>query len=266
MRAHAPKRTSGLPLLRAAWFLILVAGCGQEMDVGSDVLWTARFELDGLEEWTSVAGGSAAAVSNQSSLDVSNERAHQGTYSAKLTVYSPDDQNRGNASLVRSGSLPVQAYYSAWYYLPRSISVGTYWVIMKFRLRTVLDDASTEGELFDVNLKNLNGGEMSLRLYDHLLNGGSDWPLDVPDPVVSVGAWFQIEAFYRAASDNSGRLTLWLDGRQILDASGPTGPTPWVAWDVVSVAESLSPSTATIYVDDCAISKVRVGPAGRIAY
>jgi hypothetical protein len=37
-----------------------------------------------------------------------------------------------------------------------------------------------------------------------------------------------------------------------------------VAWDVVSVAEVLSPETATIFIDDCAISNSRVGFTGSI--
>jgi hypothetical protein len=252
-------------LLRAIPLLFLLAGCSQSMDMGSDVLWTARFEGNNFLEWTSVAGGGYSPPSNLGSMTVSNERAHQGTYSANLTVYAPADTTQGNASFVRSGNLPMQAYYSAWYYLPRSVTVGVYWVIMKFRLRNVVDDPSTENELFDVNLKSLNDGGMSLRLYVHQgpVSGG-DWPLQIVDPVVPVGDWFQIEAFYRVAADSSGRLTLWLDGKQILDRVGPTGPTPWVAWDVVSVAEVLSPETATIFIDDCAISNSRVGPTGSI--
>jgi hypothetical protein len=30
------------------------------------------------------------------------------------------------------------------------------------------------------------------------------------------------------------------------------------------VGEDLTPSTATLYVDDCAISRSRVGPAGQL--
>jgi hypothetical protein len=169
---------------------------------------------------------------------------------------------------VRSGNLPNQAYYSAWYYLPQSVAVGFYWVIMKFRYRTVIDDPTTEGELFDVNLTSPSSGVMSLRLYDHQSSGtqpAGDQPLKVPNPPVAVNAWFQIEAFYRAASDSTGQLTLWLNGQEILDLPGATGPAGWVAWDVVSVAESLTPEPAIIYVDDCAISKTRIGLTGLLS-
>jgi hypothetical protein len=263
METKATRRSGG-PAIRAALLLILLAGCGGQMDVGSDVLWTARFEGNSFDEWKTVAGGGFSPPSNLSTMAASNEHFHQGNYSAKLTIYAPADGTQGNASFVRSGNLPMQAYYSAWYYLPRSVTVGVYWVIMKFRLRTVVDDPSTENELFDVNLKSLSDGGMSLRLYAHQGFGGGDWPMNPIDPVVPVNTWFQLEAFYRVAADNSGRLTLWLDGKQIVDKIGPTGPTPWAAWDVVSVAEVLSPETATIFIDDCAISNTRVGPTGSL--
>ena len=81
-------------------------------------------------------------------------------------------------------------------------------------------------------------------------------PLDVASPVVPVGQWFQIEAFYRNAQDGTGRLTFWLDGRQIVDiANQPMATTPRVEWNACSIAQNLTPSTAVIYVDDCAVSR-----------
>ena len=252
-------------LFLAVSCLVLVSGCGQNLDVGSDMLWTSRFEGGTFDEWTSVPGGGYGAFPPPNNVVVSSEWAHQGKYSAKLTITAPADNPQGyGASLVRQGNLPLQAYYSAWYYLPSTVSVGMYWVIMKLRLRTAVDDPTTEDELFDVNLKNLPNGDMSLRLYDHNLRG--DRSLDVADPIVPVGdnEGFQIEALYRG-DPVDGRLTLWLDGKEILNYQGATGPTEWVAWDVVSVGEDLTPATALLYVDDCAISNTRVGPRGVIA-
>ena len=82
---------------------------------------------------------------------------------------------------------------------------------------------------------------MTLMLYDHRIGGGV--PLDVTDPVVPVGQWFQVEAFYRNAQDATGRVTYWLDGRQIVDIAGQAmAPTSWVEWDAVSVGVNLTPS------------------------
>lgn len=240
--------------------LVLASGCGERLDVGSDLLWTALFEGASFDEWTGDGNGKAQAFpAPPNVIEISNERVRHGGYAAKLTVDSPDGNSQGNSALSRAGTLPVEAFYSAWYYLPRTVTVGGFWVIFKFRQQ----DQSTMDELFDLDLINLATGEMSLQLYDHHRQAVID--LDMPDPVVPVGQWFQIEAFYRNAQDATGRLTFWLDGRPIVDiANQPMAPTPWVEWAACSIGENLNPSTAVVYIDDCAVSRSRVGPEGII--
>jgi hypothetical protein len=242
---------------------LLALGCGQDLDVGSDVLWSSRFEGGNFAEWTPVPFGFGTYnATAPNTIAVSSERAHQGTYAAKLTVSGTATNTQGiGSSLVQNGGLPTQAYYSAWYYLPQSVTVGYYWVIMKFR--AALGNPPTHGELFDVNFTSPSAGKMSLRVYDHR---NPNLPLDGAEfPDVPVNTWFQLEAFYRDANDSTGRLTLWLNGVQILDWQGATGLTSWVAWDVVSVGQDLLPEPAILYVDDCAISRTRVGPTGLLA-
>jgi len=273
LRSLAAGACLAIALLGAASML----GCGQQLDVGSDVLWTARFENGDLNEWTGVTGGGVAAFPAPNAVDVSTDPVHRGKYAARLTLQTASDGSQANAGLSRTGFLPVEAYYSAWYYLPSAVDVSTFWVIFKFRMRSVADDASTTAELFDLNLANTSSGGMTLRLYDWR---SGDIPLDVAAPPVPVATWFQVEAYYRNPGSNpgtdagstdagppndDGQLTFWLDGTKILDITGPMAPTSWVAWNVVSVAANLTPSTAVLYVDDCAISRTRVGPHGIIA-
>lgn len=278
LRSRAPRGLAA----RTCFAIALIGGastvgCGQQLDVGSDVLWTARFEGGDLSEWMTVSGGGTAAFPAPNAVDVSNDQARRGKYAARFTIETVGDGSQANAGLSRSGFLPVEAYYSAWYFLPGAVNVGTFWVIFKFRMRAVADDASTAAELFDLNLANTPSGGMTLRLYDWR-NG--DIPLTVPMPAVPIGSWFQVEAYYRnpgnnpgadgstidgGAPDAGGRLTFWLDGQEIVDVTGAMAPTSWVAWDVGSVAVNLTPSTAVLYVDDCAISRSRVGPHGIIS-
>jgi hypothetical protein len=137
-------------------------------------------------------------------------------------------------------------------------------VIFKFRQRTIATDDATAGELFDLDLRDLPSGEMTVLLYDHRL--GKNVALDVAAPVVPVGAWFHVEAFYRNSQDTTGRLTYWLDGRQIKDISGqPMAPNSWIEWNACSIGETLTPSPAALFIDDCAVSRTRVGTEGIIA-
>ena len=48
-------------------------------------------------------------------------------------------------------------------------------------------------------------------------------------------------------------------------ANQRTAPTPWIEWNACSIGENLTPGTAVLYVDDCAVSRSRVGPNGIIA-
>jgi hypothetical protein len=250
----------------AAMLIVLpfVAGCGPRMDLGSDVLWASLFEGGTFDEWTSIAGGSANAFPSPNTIAVSNAYAHHGRYAALLTIDAGSDGTQANTGLVRKGGLPAEAYYSAWYYLPRTITVGTFWILFKLRLRTDAGDANTEDEFYDLELVNADDGSLTLSLYDH--RSGANVPLVFPAPVVPVSEWFQLEAFYRNAQDASGRLTIWLTGRQVVDVTGqPMAPTSWVEWDVVNVGENLMPSAAVVAIDDCAVSLSRVGPTGIIA-
>jgi len=257
--------TARFAILRAAVVVLVIGlaggGCGPRLDVGSDVLWTGLFEANNFDEWIADGAGMAQAFPAPPALnEISSERVHHGSYAARLTIDAPPGGARASAALTRWGDpLPAEGYYSVWYWLPRSITVEGYWVIFKFRQQ----DQATMDELYDLDLINLPTGEMSVQLYDHR-RGVID--LDVPDPVVPVGQWFQVEAFYRNTQDDTGRLTFWLDGRQIVDITNqPMAPTPWIEWTACSIGQELTPSMAVLYVDDAAVSRTRVGPSGVIA-
>jgi hypothetical protein len=169
-----PRRTTVV----LAMLAVTAAGCA-ELDVGSDVLWTARFETGSFSEWTGVGGGAVETFPTPpNTAEVSNERAHRGGSAAKLTITANNGDSRQTTQLTRAGGLPADGYYSAWYYLPVSVDVGTYWVIFKFRTRDNPSDPATAAERFDLDLTNMPSGEMTLRLYDHR---ASDVPLAISD-------------------------------------------------------------------------------------
>jgi hypothetical protein len=241
----------------------MLTGCDPRLDAGSDVLWAALFEGDNFDEYNGPPSGYTSAFPAPSAVAASADRPHRGKFGARLTIDAGPDGVQENAGLVLDTGLPEDAYYSAWYYLPQSVTVGTFWVIFKFRMQTVADDPASDTELFDLNVDDLPSGALTLRFFDH--RTGTDIPPDVPDPIVPVGQWVHIEAHYRNRPDASGRLTFWLDGRQVLDRAGAMAPTPWVGWDVVNVGQNLTPSLNVLYVDDCAVSLRRVGPDGFIS-
>ena len=278
---------------------ILWSGCGQGLDVGSDVIWSARFEADaGLSEWTKAwtktwsrdggmgsdgaigsdpaTGGTAGSVSGMSAsstIAVAASQSHSGAHAAQLQNNMTEQQQ--NCSLTRTGTtLPARAYYSAWFYLPQRYTVGAggFWAIMKFRRR---DGNGNQHELYDLDLKD-SGTDMTLRLYNWD-KGTTEATLDSMDRKVPIGAWFQIEAYYCFAaecnSSNDPAFSLWLDGTKLLDIPSRTSEvTSWVAWEVANIGQGLTDptktppvsATVTLFVDDAAISLRPVRPGGQL--
>lgn len=260
--SSALRRRSRFPVVGAALVAACLSACGGSIEVGSDVTWTARFEGGTFDEWTGTPGGGTNVSSATGRVAVSDEHAHAGRLAARLSIDAPLGAGSQAAGMLRRGDLPTEAYYSAWYFVPLTANVGQYWVIFKFRLRDVADDPFSDRELFDVGVSGASG-EMTLNVFDHRMD--QSVPLRA-GLVVPVGVWFQIEAYYRNASDSSGALMVWFDGEAVVDLEGTaTSPTPWVEWDVLNLGNDLTPTTSTLFVDDCAVSRRRVGPEGRIS-
>ena len=71
---------------------------------------------------------------------------------------------------------------------------------------------------------------------------------------------------YGNAADDTGHLSVWLDGRLVTDLAGPTGAPGWVGWRVGTMGLNVNPKAVTVCVDDCALSRVRVGPTGLLSW
>ena len=124
-----------------------------------------------------------------------------------------------DANLWREDAYPAEAYYSAWYYLPRAYQTTDDWSIMEFEVPTG-GDAGVIGLLLDIDLRSLPDGDLILSVYDHR---PAYLRSPTPDPalLVPVGQWFPIEAFYRNVNDGSGQFTVWLNGQLNYDLHRP---------------------------------------------
>lgn len=235
--------------------------CNPRLNLGSGILWSAQHETGDLSEWTADRKGGTEAgppTDPDTSLAISTDYAHSGRYSVKLTngaVSAYEDTH-----LWREDNYPVEAYYSAWFYLPRAYQTTADWSIVEFQVPT--EDGGV-GQLLDIDLRSLPTGDLILSVYDHR---PAYLRSPTPDPAIPVpiGQWFQIEALYRNAADDSGEVAIWMDGQLNYDLHRPFGASSTVYWTVCSKTEGLSPAESTIYVDDAAVSLVRVTPAGTL--
>jgi hypothetical protein len=231
--------------------------CARRLDLGSEFLWSAQHETGDLSEWLLDGKGGSAADMPDTAIAVSTDFAHSGQYSVKLSNAAVSDYEA--VRLWRSDDYPEEAYYSAWYYLPRASRTTNDWTIMQIRA-PVPGDPTVISLFLDVDLRSLPGGDMILTVFDHrpqFLRAAT------PDPAVPVpiGSWFQIETFFRNATDDTGRFMVWQNGQLLYDLHRPSGFNQTVYFTPCSVSENLSPTDSVIYLDDAAVSVERVGSA-----
>jgi hypothetical protein len=227
------------------------------MGTSPEILWWTDHEDGDFSGWSN--GGSdrgGVITSNEGQIEVATAYARSGRYAMRATVTSPGEPVASVGMAQRSGILPEEAYYSAWYYIATPMSAGEYWLFFKFRSRRIASDPSTMVDLWDVDFNARADGTMGVFIYHH--DSGNRAPLATP--TVPVGRWFQVEAFFRASNDATGKLKVWFDGTLIYDLTEATAPTEFVEWSVGSIAEIVTPAPATLYVDDAAISTSRLGP------
>lgn len=239
-------------------------GCGEGVFVGSDIIWSARHETGDLDEWELAAGGAGATGADEGTISVGETYARTGRFAAKLEkqVDTSSVARGGGPRLTRSG-LPQTAFYSAWYLVPQPYETRSYWTIMQFdspRLTNAVYDRGV-----NLQLRSLPDGGLVLQALFHneayLLA-----PLAYPPPLVPIARWFHVEAQFRAATDATGRLVVWLDGRRIYDLGGrPTIDPTTVEFMVASLLFDANPSPVELYVDDVVISRSRTTPNGRLS-
>jgi hypothetical protein len=229
--------------------------------LSGSVLWSADMETGDLSQWShpdvpggpNAGGGVFESGTATASVDVVS-LSHGGIHSAKLfinTLHSPEVSTSG-VRLFRwlEPEIHSELHYSVWYYFPQRFTANgnpPWWNV--FGWKSQRGDASDP--FFALNVGNRRDGSMYFYLYNqNTKTSYSQASKNIPD-----GQWFRVEAFYKCAGDNTGHVTFWQDGAQILDV--PNVQTRYAdgncAWSVNNYSSSLNPSAATIYVDDAAI-------------
>ena len=282
-------------LLCLTLFALATSACGSQLDLGSDLLWATDHETGDLNGWYAPPAGGLAPDTSMSPVEIAAGPAHSGRYSLKLTDLAQSDSI--GPGVFRELVTPPDAYYSAWYFIPRAYQTRSQWTIMKFRARSDANpDTISHGH--DLNLRALPGGQMILYVYSHDATY-LQAPLADPPAFVPIETWFQIEVLYRPRTDETGKILVWLNDRLVYDLEQrKTAGSDDVLWSPCNIGEDVqplgtpidssseggaggaggasgdagAPSTGgtsdrippQIYVDDAAISLKRVTRSGRL--
>jgi hypothetical protein len=242
-------------------FILATPGCGPKLEIGSSVMWATDHESGELDDWYADGRGGLLLDSENSTVEIADGRAHSGRYSLKFTDLAMSDTD--GPGIYRELQAPPDAYYSAWYYLPRLYQTHSQWTIQKFRSRSDADPEEI-GHGHDLNLRTLPGGQVVLYVFSHdpaYLQA----PLADPPAFVPVETWFQIEVFYSPRTDETGRILVWLNDRLVYDLEDRrTAGSNDVLWTPCNIGEDIQPSPPELYLDDAGISLVRVRRNGML--
>jgi len=208
------------------------------------VPWSTGFEHD-FCDYTQVGGYCFGGGTRK----IVTAPVHSGRYAAEFSVAS-DDASKTQTRCVRQGVLPTEAYYGAWYYVPTlaslNSSTSSLWNLWHFQG----GDTAVDG-LWDVTLVNGADGSLQLLVYD-FVNGTVRKPAN--PPAIPIGAWFHIQFYLKRASDATGAIRLYQDGKLLLEKTNLiTDTSTWGQWYVGNIAKDLTPPVSTLYVDDVTI-------------
>jgi len=222
-------------------------GCSDHAFLGSEPpWWQADYETGDFSQWQQ-SGTIGTNVSRDGMLAIVESPVHSGHYAARSST------NTGNPSYARlylQDNLPVEAYYSVWFYIPTQYAVGQYWNVFEFSGRSDPTNANTGMAIWSLDLRHGSTGELVWYVYDDV--GSRE--LKPGNPVMApIGRWFRVQAFVRQATDLTGRVSFWIDDALFIDQRAvSTVPSAWMAWSVGSAAGQM-PQPADLYIDDAGI-------------
>jgi hypothetical protein len=253
-------RRGALALAAVAVAALVAPACQRRVDLGdigdgaASLLWSATFERGDLSEWLGDGQGGKFAENTTVDPLPTTVTAHGGRYAGLVTL-SPSASMTSTNYLFRDQPSPSAAYYSAWFYVPSTITVSVWLSLTHFR-GSMTADGNNLYALWDVNLYPRPGGGLAAQLYDYTTQINYRQPVPVVFPV---DTWVQVEVYLAKATDASGQITVWQDGIPIFNRPGVTVLNDWVQWDAGGASDELTPSPAAIYLDDAAISTTRLG-------
>ncbi len=213
--------------------------------------WSTGFE-DRFCDYTAAAG--FCYESSAASFEIVTEPVHSGRYAAAFTL-NTEAPGESQARCVRQGVLPTAAYYGAWYFVPATAETnGRNWNL--FYVQGGDAPGPRMRNLWSVTLVNGANDRLELVLFGTLPS--KVYRAKKPTPI-PIGEWFHIEFFLKRAVDDSGEVALYQDDTLLFEVKDlvTDDDSAFEQWYVGNLAEDLTPSNSTLYVDDVSIRAQR---------
>ena len=185
------------------------------------------------------------------SYAIVEDPVHTGTSAVAFSVTTGGPGEDGQTRCLLEGTLPPDAVYGAWFFVPTLAQNNGNWNLFHFRNATARPPVAG---LWDVSLGNTADGNLVLYLFDFLNGNGVSFPMGSPVHV-PIGSWFHVQFRLRRAADATGEVALYQDGVLLMTLSNViTDSGEWAIWYVGNWANGLVPPESTIYVDDMTVT------------
>lgn len=223
-------------------------------------LWAGNAEEGNTRDWwyPELAGHEGNNCGGEYNSDggvtgIESTIKHSGNYSVFLKNNAMESGQQGSRLFRWCEAMQNnQLYYSTWYYIPIRVTINYWWMIMEWKSQ------GSYNHKFGIQMYNRPDGSMFLYLSRGNDSGGGNWSQNIKN--VPVAQWFHLEVFYKKAVDNTGRITVYQDGTQIIDATNiTTANSSDLRWAIINYGDATVPGDLTIYADDAAISTTRTG-------
>jgi hypothetical protein len=234
-----------------------------------ELIWEASLETGDFSEFDyPFDGGSHNPQNNgQATVSISKDYASSGTYSIKHTANSEGDNTRvfqmpRRPSDGQWGWDDSSKYFSAEYFIPNLIHVGSNWNVFQFKSKELGQTQNRNEPFFSFNLFDQSDGRYRLRVY-HKPDGTNEsgfWLSELPaQPRVGVGQWFEIKARLKPSplGAKNGELDVWLNGVQTHNIKGVDtryAGNSTQTWSVNNYGKSLT-RPSIIYTDNHRVTK-----------
>lgn len=223
---------------------------GSPIPAGKDTIvtpdWETSFE-DGFCGYSKAHGFCYAA--RDAEVSIVDTIVRSGRKAAKFSITTDPEKEGEQTRCVREGTLPQDAYYGAWFYLPRGTTSRDNWNLFHFRGESAENPLHI---LWDVSVYSTNDGRNLPWLRGFVAEGESfapsvDWELPAEE-------WFSLHLRLLRSSTATGKVELYLNGELIEERDEiVTDDSEWGQWYVGNLGRTLEPAESTIYIDDVSI-------------
>ncbi len=233
----------------------------QESNLLTNIVWKASFEKGNLSEFR---GHGDFVRQGTSGMYYFITHAYRGNYAAALSIdtTAPSETGAQAAFLFvwDQALLKGDYYYSAWYYVPGNIITKGWWNIWQWK-STDDGNSSNSKPVFSFDCSTTTQPKQLALVFRADLDDMSIKKFFISPKPFPTDRWIHLEAYYKRSTGNDGEVIVWQDDEEIFHVTGfPTLlADETIYWSVNNYSDNIEPNPAVIYVDDLAISKIRIG-------